>query len=201
MRSHVCRQLLIQWYGRKSAATLSLTDNLRCLSASSSSRPQVRRRTRKKTMPVQQRITSVDGNPSVAAVPDPIVGESTTSKLLTQDRPVSNEIDPVQFRIKAEEFLKELDEKLRPMQDWNEYFEILLRPSVLEVQLRPDLGAFALNIDYEQLTLELTSPKSGTFTYIYCLEKERWRGKDDGHDLKGMLVRDIIQLCNGVPDL
>ena len=64
-----------------------------------------------------------------------------------------------------------------------------------------DLGAFALNIDYEQLTLELTSPKSGTFTYIYCLEKERWRGKDDGHDLKGMLVRDIIPLCNGVPDL
>ncbi len=46
----------------------------------------------------------------------------------------------------------------------------------------------------------LQSPLSGTYTYIYNVTKQEWVGEEDGHSLLGMLTRDWIRQCNGVPD-
>ncbi|KAL9180384.1 hypothetical protein ACHAXT_008354 [Thalassiosira profunda] len=46
----------------------------------------------------------------------------------------------------------------------------------------------------------LRSPLSGTFTYVYDVAHKEWVGTEDGHSLLGMLTRDWIRQCQGVPD-
>lgn len=48
--------------------------------------------------------------------------------------------------------------------------------------------------------LTLRSPLSGLFTYVYNASAEEWVGNEDGHSLLGMLTRDWIRQCRGVPD-
>ena len=48
--------------------------------------------------------------------------------------------------------------------------------------------------------ITLQSPLSGTYTYIYNVATHDWVGEEDGHSLLGMLTRDWIRQCNGVPD-
>jgi hypothetical protein len=45
------------------------------------------------------------------------------------------------------------------------------------------------------------TPLSGSFVYIYNASTKEWVGSEDGHSLLGMLTRDWIRQCNGVPDL
>ena len=47
----------------------------------------------------------------------------------------------------------------------------------------------------------MQSPLSGSFVYIYNASTKEWVGNEDGHSLLGMLTRDWIRQCNGVPDL
>jgi hypothetical protein len=47
----------------------------------------------------------------------------------------------------------------------------------------------------------LQSPLSGSFMYVYNPSTKEWVGNEDGHSLLGMLTRDWIRQCNGVPDL
>mmetsp|Transcript_24352 Transcript_24352/g.51012 ORF Transcript_24352/g.51012 Transcript_24352/m.51012 type:complete len:282 (-) Transcript_24352:199-1044(-) len=49
-------------------------------------------------------------------------------------------------------------------------------------------------------TVALRSPLSGSFTYVYNPSSKEWVGEDDGHSLLGMLTRDWIRQCRGVPD-
>ena len=46
----------------------------------------------------------------------------------------------------------------------------------------------------------LQSPLSGSFTYIFDDSSGEWVGSEDGHSLLGMLTRDWIRQCRGVPD-
>ncbi|KAL7546095.1 hypothetical protein ACHAWF_009455 [Thalassiosira exigua] len=46
----------------------------------------------------------------------------------------------------------------------------------------------------------LRSPLSGTFNYVYNSPTGEWVGDEDGHSLLGMLTRDWIRQCQGVPD-
>jgi len=41
---------------------------------------------------------------------------------------------------------------------------------------------------------------SGNFTYVYNTDTCEWVGQEDGHSLLGMLTRDWIRQCHGVPD-
>ena len=138
---------------------------------------------------------------NVVKVPDPVHNESTTNKILSKNKPTKYVKDQIEFRRRADEYCMLLNEKLKPMQAWNDIFRINQTSNDFELQLQPDLGTFTLHFDDELCMIEMTSPRSGSFTYVYCTETNRWRGKDDGHDLNGMLVRDLIQLSNGVPDL
>eukprot|EP00581_Thalassiosira_minuscula_P008906 CAMPEP_0183707842 /NCGR_PEP_ID=MMETSP0737-20130205/4282_1 /TAXON_ID=385413 /ORGANISM="Thalassiosira miniscula, Strain CCMP1093" /LENGTH=280 /DNA_ID=CAMNT_0025935573 /DNA_START=31 /DNA_END=873 /DNA_ORIENTATION=+ len=46
----------------------------------------------------------------------------------------------------------------------------------------------------------LQSPLSGNFAYVYDGEHDEWVGEEDGHSMLGMLTRDWIRQCRGVPD-
>ena len=61
-------------------------------------------------------------------------------------------------------------------------------------------GTYWLTIHSDSRTATLQSPLSGTFTYRYNASSDEWIGTDDGHSLLGMLTRDWIRQCRGVPD-
>lgn len=48
--------------------------------------------------------------------------------------------------------------------------------------------------------VSLQSPLSGSFAYVYNSSTGEWVGNEDGHSLLGMLTRDWIRQCRGVPD-
>lgn len=49
--------------------------------------------------------------------------------------------------------------------------------------------------------ITLQSPLSGSYMYIYNVITKEWVGSEDGHSLYGMITRDWIRQCSGVPDL
>ena len=50
------------------------------------------------------------------------------------------------------------------------------------------------------MIISLTSPVSGGYTYVLGADSNKFVGEEDGHSLEGMLVRDLIRQCNGVPN-
>jgi hypothetical protein len=80
----------------------------------------------------------------------------------------------------------------------------------LSIQIKPagDLfwggGTYLLTVHLDNNKsggfVTLRSPLSGTFTYIWNASTREWIGDEDGHSLLGMLIRDWIRQCSGVPD-
>jgi len=109
------------------------------------------------------------------------------------------------FFVEADKFLDKLEIALAPMKSVNEVFEVDRRSdlnsseSYLYVRLKPGEGTYTLLIDEERTTLSLTSPISGGHTYVLCAESKEFVGEEDGHSLEGMLTRDMIRHCHGVP--
>ena len=100
-------------------------------------------------------------------------------------------------------FLDELEKALKPMTFCNDIFEIVRMRNEngksLSIGLKPGHGTYIMQIDETLMTLTLSSPKSGVYTYTLRGNGD-WAGMDDGHLMKGLLTRDLIQQCNGLPD-
>ena len=47
--------------------------------------------------------------------------------------------------------------------------------------------------------LQLYSTISGVLDYEYSDVKGKWINADDGHDLEGLLMRDLLRICVGCP--
>lgn len=111
--------------------------------------------------------------------------------------------DRERFIQKADAFLDELEIALTPMKHCNDIFEISRSRTkignVLSIGLQPGYGSYIIQVDESSMTLTLNSPKSGIYTYALRADGE-WAGVDDDHLLKGMLTRDLIQQCQGLPD-
>lgn len=69
----------------------------------------------------------------------------------------------------------------------------------LTLRLKPGEGNYILQVDEEMLTLTLSSPMSGIYTYVLCPKTGSFIGMDDGHIAEGMIVRDLIRHCTGMP--
>lgn len=135
------------------------------------------------------------------------------------------------FSIEADLFLDKLEKALEPMKKCNESFNIVriyhdnddsdrrrqgnspeqqsindddtnpLFSNELKIHLNPADGVYSIAVDEESMTIFFTSPISGGHAYILSVETGEWVGTEDGHSLEGLLVRDLIRQCNGVPKL
>ena len=111
--------------------------------------------------------------------------------------------DPAAFATAAQALLVKVQAALEPMKAFNEEF-ILTRGSeemgdFLLLDLGPVLGQYTIQIDLEQHLLLFRSPISGQVVYILSESTGGWCGEQDGHSFEGLLVRDLIRQCNGVP--
>jgi hypothetical protein len=100
-------------------------------------------------------------------------------------------------------FLQYTVKALEPMKAHNEVFHVKLSSNQqgqrLTVSLKPSEGQYLLQVDDELCTLNLISPMSGNHTYVLCAYTGNFIGMHDGHSCQGMLVRDMIRHCYGMP--
>lgn len=134
--------------------------------------------------------------------------ESPKSLHILRPAPVQNEVE---FERGSYALLDTLVRALRPMEDYNDFFQVCVRsrdageleqnlPWELTINLKPGDGTYRLAVDIESCNLVMSSPVSGTYTYVLCQSSGDWVGQDDGHSLIGLLVRDLGRQCNGYPN-
>lgn len=127
--------------------------------------------------------------------------EERLSKVIPDDDGIVT--DKELFLQASSAFLQQTIKALEPMKAHNEVFHLILSSNEqgqrLTVGLRPSEGQYVLQVDDELCTLTLTSPMSGNYTYILCAFTGNFIGMHDGHLCQGMLVRDMIRHCYGVP--
>ncbi|GLE05750.1 hypothetical protein PINS_up014798 [Pythium insidiosum] len=65
--------------------------------------------------------------------------------------------------------------------------------------LRTATKEFELKIINNKQQLHLQSPISGLRKYEWNAKTKRWEDETDAHDLEGLLTRDLMRLCTGIP--
>ena len=100
-------------------------------------------------------------------------------------------------------FLTKAAAALEPMKAHNDIFNIQRsmndQGEVLKIILKPSEGQYVLQVDNDFFSLTLMSPISGNYTYVLCKQTHEFIDMEDNHSLVGMLVRDLIRHCNGLP--
>ena len=59
---------------------------------------------------------------------------------------------------------------------------------------------FELTLQTAKEQLQLYSTISGLLHYEFCAATETWVNAEDGHDMEGLLTRDLLRLCVGCPE-
>jgi frataxin-like iron-binding protein CyaY len=133
---------------------------------------------------------------------DSVDSEETSDHNPLKHSPV---VDPVEFPRAAEELLTRIEKGLEPMKAQNETF-ILERSrsdlgEVITLDLGAKLGNYRIEISEEEHVFEYSSPISGKLLYVLSAATGEWVGQEDGHNFEGLLVRDLIRFCQGMPKL
>lgn len=109
------------------------------------------------------------------------------------------------FRREADALLTKIERALQPMKEKNEIFVVTRRwedlGPTLSIDLSPKDGSYIVEVNEEEHLLQFSSPISGSQLYILSQRTGEWVGAEDGHLFEGLLVRDLIRQCQGLPDL
>ena|ERR1719276_156407 len=132
---------------------------------------------------------------------------STTSRNRRRHRGESSSDNvskiPNVFLPAAIDLLGRIQKALEPMKEHNDVFRLERSSNdigpLLTLELKPGEGTYLCQVDEAACTVILTSPMSGTYTYV-LLPPDKFVGMGDGHSLEGMIVRDLIRHCNGLPN-
>lgn len=106
-----------------------------------------------------------------------------------------------QFIHASMDLLDKIEKALEPMKDKNEIFIVSKEVGILTINLGPKEGSYRIEINEEECMFEYTSPISGKLLYVLCSDTGEWVGVEDGHLFEGVLVRDLIRQCQGLPNL
>jgi hypothetical protein len=113
--------------------------------------------------------------------------------------------DDVEFVQAATALLDRLEVGLDPMKAVNDFFEVERffgdMGEVLTIDLGPKDGKYRVEMSLEDHVFEYTSPISGKILYVLSATTGEWVGMEDGHSFEGLLVRDLIRQCRGLPKL
>lgn len=88
------------------------------------------------------------------------------------------------------------------MGELNEGFEVTRDDASAELSLYagPAHGEYRLVANAEEQCMSMISPVSGGNTYVRDAASGRWVSRDDGHDMEGLIVRDMLRTLRGVPE-
>lgn len=113
--------------------------------------------------------------------------------------------DDVEFVQAASALLDKLEKAMEPMKRQNEIFQVERffgdLGEVLTIDLGPKEGKYRVEMSLDDHLFEYTSPISGKILYVFSADTSEWVGIEDGHSFEGLLVRDLIRQCQGLPNL
>ena len=111
--------------------------------------------------------------------------------------------DTAKFLAASGKELDRIEAAIEPMKACNDVFDVSRSKNEegekLSIRLKGGDGTYIIQVDERNFTMNLTSPMSGAYTYVLCGKSGDWLGMDDAHIMEGMLTRDLIRQCNGVP--
>lgn len=103
------------------------------------------------------------------------------------------------FDTEVKKTLNSVKAAVEHMKPLNSVFDIVMEAEKLSIST--PRGKFTLTADYMEQTLVLQSYISGYHMYVFDPTESVWRSvREDGHDMRGMLTRDMLRHCVGCPD-
>ena len=113
--------------------------------------------------------------------------------------------DPEQFRESVTQLLDKIEKAVAPMKEQNDVFVVTRAQGelgdTLRIDLAPKEGSYKIEVSEEECLIQYTSPISGIVLYVNSAASGDWVGIEDGHMFEGLLVRDLIRQCKGLPKL
>ena len=113
--------------------------------------------------------------------------------------------DVMVFKEASTALLTKIENAVLPMVHVNDVFVVRrLRGElgeILTIDLSPKEGSYRLEVMESECLFQFTSPISGKVLYVLSAETGEWVGLEDGHLFEGLLVRDLIRQCRGLPKL
>ena len=113
--------------------------------------------------------------------------------------------DPSKFQHAANDLLSKVEKAVSPMKEKNDVFIVTrsvseLGGDMLTIDLAPGEGSYRIEIMEDEHLFQYTSPISGKVLYVLSSTTGEWVGIEDGHLFEGILVRDLIRQCRGLPN-
>ncbi|EQC37774.1 hypothetical protein SDRG_04801 [Saprolegnia diclina VS20] len=109
-------------------------------------------------------------------------------------------LTPDKFKALSLAFLDKVEAAVAPLlPPVNENFVVQRTTSPPKLVLQTTTHEFEIAVLAKPQKIEFTSPISGLRTYIYNGKTQRWEDETDRHDVEGLLTRDLMRTCTGIP--
>ena len=121
---------------------------------------------------------------------------SNTNTTVEHDKP--NFQVSYSFETRIRELFEHLHESLEDFNQENGY-EFHVTDKALILSTNKDNYVFQPSAVSE--TLNVVTPFSGMQCYRYDEDEKLWLGKNDRHDFRGLIIRDLLRHSHGLPNL
>lgn len=103
------------------------------------------------------------------------------------------------FALLSAEFLDRVQTAMEPLHPpVNDKFQ-LQRDGNDELVIHTNSKEFVIEVLSSKQQIEFSSPVSGLRTYQWNAMAKRWEDETDSHDIEGLLTRDLMRFCAGIP--
>jgi hypothetical protein len=138
-------------------------------------------------------------SPSFGGRSIPLSGAARSDGWSEQVRPGG--LPSAEFLRKAEACVGALHAGVEALHAQNPTADVVFVPGkALTIELREQRAKFAFSVLEDTQTIEFFSPNSGSRSYAWNPERRRWLSVVDGHDMEGLVTRDMMRFIYGVPD-
>lgn len=105
------------------------------------------------------------------------------------------------FDEEIEKIMTKVYEEAMTMREQNDHFEVDFYPEHPSLTIFTQRGKLAFYKDEPRSMLVYSSFNSGNHNYYFNPIEGRWLGEKDDHDIRGVIIRDLIKHNKGMPDL
>lgn len=127
-----------------------------------------------------------------------LIRTNTTVPFSRKKKQVTTSQLKYNFDHEAKNMLLEIENAITPMKALNKDFEFVKLAGEFQVNTGEN-GWFMFKINNNEKSIYMASPISGPFEYKYCPENKNWLNTLDKHDMRGMIVRDMLRKFIGMP--
>ena len=97
--------------------------------------------------------------------------------------------------------LSDISDAIEPILPLNPGYEInRIASDHLEVRCGDNGGTYVFRVDHSLYAIGIISPVSGINKYMLHPDEGLWLGASDGHDMRGLIIRDFMRHCLGLPN-